>query len=105
MFAVVGGYLALATIEGQIVQPLFVGHRLSINPLVVFLAIWVGGWMWGIPGIIIAVPGLVALKVAGEHSKGGRGLLAFLGADLSKPVIIKRIAARATPKKPASPQA
>lgn len=99
IFAVVASYLALATIEGQIVQPLFVGRRLAINPLVVFLAIWLGGWMWGIAGIIIAVPGLVALKVAAEHSKGGKALLVFLGEDQSKPVMIKRITAKRATKK------
>jgi predicted PurR-regulated permease PerM len=76
--AVMASYLALATIEGQIVQPLFVGHRLEINPLLVFLAVWFGGWMWGIAGITIAVPSLVALKVAAEHSARGQPLVEFL---------------------------
>jgi predicted PurR-regulated permease PerM len=76
--AVIASYLALATIEGQIVQPLFVGHRLELNPLWVFLAVWFGGWMWGIAGITIAVPSLVALKVAAEHSSRGKPLVEFL---------------------------
>lgn len=78
ILAVMGSYLALATIEGQIVQPLFVGRRLEINPILVFLAVWCGGWMWGIAGITIAVPTLVALKVAAQHSEGGRALREFL---------------------------
>jgi predicted PurR-regulated permease PerM len=82
--AVMASYLALATIEGQIVQPLFVGHRLEINPLMVFLAVWFGGWMWGIAGITIAVPSLVALKVAAEHSRRGQPLVAFLSPVRSK---------------------
>jgi predicted PurR-regulated permease PerM len=76
--AVTASYLALATIEGQIVQPLLVGHRLELNPLMVFLAVWFGGWMWGIAGIAIAVPSLVALKVAAEHSHRGQPLVEFL---------------------------
>lgn len=76
--AVIASYLALAVVEGQVVQPLFVGHRLEINPLLVFLAVWFGGWMWGIAGITIAVPGLVALKVAAEHSERGQPLVEFL---------------------------
>jgi predicted PurR-regulated permease PerM len=76
--AVPASYLALATIEGQVVQPLFVGQRLEINPLMVFLAVWFGGWMWGIAGITIAVPSLVALKVAAEHSTRGQPLVEFL---------------------------
>lgn len=41
--AVAATYLGLATIEGQIVQPLFVGHRLDLSPVIVFLALWFGG--------------------------------------------------------------
>jgi predicted PurR-regulated permease PerM len=82
--AVIASYLALATIEGQVVQPLFVGRRLELNPLLVFLAVWFGGWMWGIAGITIAVPGLVALKVAAEHSDRGEPLVEFLSPASSK---------------------
>jgi predicted PurR-regulated permease PerM len=84
MAAVVASFLALATIEGQVAQPLFVGHRLEINPLLVFLAVWFGGWMWGIAGITIAVPSLLALKVAAEHSDRGQSLVAFLSPGRSK---------------------
>lgn len=79
IIAVPAAYLVLATIEGQVVQPLLVGHRLDLNPLLVFLAVWFGGWLWGIAGIVIAVPTLVGLKVAAEHSRGGRALVEFLG--------------------------
>jgi predicted PurR-regulated permease PerM len=55
-------YLALATVEGQLVQPLAVGRRLSLNPLLVFLALWVWGWLWGVAGMLLATPMLLALK-------------------------------------------
>lgn len=71
-------YLGLATIEGQIVQPLLVGHRLELNPIIVFLALWFGGWYWGIAGIVMAIPLLIALKVVGQHSEGGTALVEFL---------------------------
>jgi predicted PurR-regulated permease PerM len=76
--AVAASYLALATIEGQIVQPLLVGQRLELNPIIVFLALWFGGWFWGVAGIVIAIPLLVALKVVAEHSRRGHALVAFL---------------------------
>lgn len=79
IIAVPAAYLGLAVIEGQVVQPLLVGRRLELNPLLVFLAVWFGGWMWGIAGIVIAVPTLVALKVAAEHRQGARAVVAFLG--------------------------
>jgi predicted PurR-regulated permease PerM len=76
-----GSYLVLATLEGQIVQPLLVGRRLAVNPLVVFLALWFGGLFWGIPGVLLATPTLVAIKVLAEHSSGGGALLEFLGPN------------------------
>lgn len=84
VFAVVGSYLALATIEGQVVQPLLVGRRLDLNPILVFLAVWFGGWFWGVAGIVIAVPTLVALKVAATHSEGAAAVVAFLSPGASK---------------------
>ena len=76
--AVAGSYLLLATIEGQFVQPLLVGRRLKLNPVLVFLALWFGGLFWGVAGIILATPTLVALKVVAEHANDGRPLLKFL---------------------------
>jgi predicted PurR-regulated permease PerM len=84
--AVAGSFLAFATIEGQLVQPLVVGRRLELNPLIVFLSLWFWGWFWGIPGIIIAVPSLIVLKVIAEHSKNGKPLEEFLGRP-PKPVL------------------
>lgn len=77
--AVAASYLTLSAIEGQVVQPLVVGRHLNLNPIVVFLALWLGGWMWGVAGILIAVPSLVALKVAAEYSQNGQALQQFLG--------------------------
>jgi predicted PurR-regulated permease PerM len=81
VMAVAGSYLALATIEGQFVQPLLVGRRLQLNPLLVFLALWFGGLFWGVSGIILATPALVALKVVAENATRGRPLLNFLSPE------------------------
>jgi predicted PurR-regulated permease PerM len=60
--AVAGCYLVLTTVEGQVAQPILVGRRLDVSPLVVFLSLWFGGWLWGIAGVALAVPLLVATK-------------------------------------------
>jgi predicted PurR-regulated permease PerM len=78
---IAGSFTALVTIEGQIVQPLLVGRRLAVNPLVVFLSLWFGGLFWGIAGIILATPTLVAIKVVAAHSARGAALLEFLGPN------------------------
>jgi predicted PurR-regulated permease PerM len=79
--AVSASYVVLAGIEGQIVQPLLVGRRLEINPLLVFLALWFGGLFWGLAGVVLATPALVALKVVAEHAISGKALLEFLGPN------------------------
>jgi predicted PurR-regulated permease PerM len=89
VLAVMGSYLAIATLEGQVVQPLLVGHRLEINPVLVFLAVWCGGWMWGIAGIAIAVPALVALKVGAQHSQNGAALRDFLSPKNTVPLTLR----------------
>ena len=79
--AVPGAFLGLHLIESQLVQPLFVGHRLDVSALVILLAVWFGFWFWGIPGVVLAVPLLVALKVAAEHIEGWRPVREFLSPN------------------------
>jgi predicted PurR-regulated permease PerM len=76
--AVAGGFLALIAIEGQVIQPLLVGRRLKLNPMLVFLALWFGGLFWGIAGVVLATPALAALKVIAENSARGGPLVDFL---------------------------
>jgi predicted PurR-regulated permease PerM len=85
ILGVAGSYVLLAMLEGQIVQPLLVGRRLEVNPLLVFLALWFGGLFWGVAGIILATPALVALKVIAEHAKGGKSVVRFLGPNDQSP--------------------
>jgi predicted PurR-regulated permease PerM len=50
------GLIALATLEGHLITPTLVGRRLTLNPLVVFLALAFWTWMWGPMGALLAVP-------------------------------------------------
>lgn len=71
-FAVAGGvtlsFLLLTTIEGQIVQPLLVGYRLKINPIILFTAIWLAGWFWGVAGVLLITPVLIAVREMMAHN-------------------------------------
>lgn len=85
VFGISATYIVLATLEGQVAQPLLVGRRMEVNPLVIFLGLWFGGLFWGVPGIILATPTLVALKVIAEHSASGKRMLEFLGPNAGGP--------------------
>ena len=71
-------FLLLAAIEGHIIEPVFVGRRLDLNPIVVLVALWFGAWMWGIAGMVVALPFLVATKVAASRSENGAAVVRFL---------------------------
>jgi predicted PurR-regulated permease PerM len=91
VLGVAGTYVLLAGIEGQIVQPLLVGRRLAVNPLLIFLALWFGGLFWGIAGVILATPTLVALKVIAEHASSGKAMMEFLGPNDQTPKKANRL--------------
>jgi predicted PurR-regulated permease PerM len=98
--AVPGVFLVLHLIEGQIVQPLTVGRRFEMNALVVLLAVWFGYGFWGIPGMLLATPVLVAMKVAAQYKPEWRVMGDFL-APMEKwhPRYLRR-ARVASPKPP-----
>jgi predicted PurR-regulated permease PerM len=60
-------YLALTTLEGQFVTPYFVGRRLEMNTVVIFLSITFWAWLWSVVGMLLAVPLLVTIRAFCEH--------------------------------------
>jgi len=60
-------YLALATLEGHFVTPSIVGRTLTMNPLMVFLALAFWTYMWGPVGAFLATPLLIVSLVALHH--------------------------------------
>jgi predicted PurR-regulated permease PerM len=57
-------YLGLTALEGQLITPTLIGHRLTINPFLVFLSIACWTWMWGPVGAFLGVPILLCAMVA-----------------------------------------
>jgi predicted PurR-regulated permease PerM len=98
--AVPGAFLVLHLIEGQLVQPLTVGRRFEVNALVILLAVWFGYGFWGIPGMLLATPALVALKVAAQYQPSWKTVRDFLTPnDYWHPKSLKRL------RRPADPDA
>lgn len=58
------GLMALTTMEGHFITPTIVGRRITLNPLLIFLALAFWTWMWGPIGAFLAAPlSIVALVV------------------------------------------
>ncbi len=73
-------YLALATIEGNFITPWIIGRRMTLNPVVIFLGLTFWGWLWGIPGALLAVPMLVVFKIFCDHIEPLAPVGEFLGS-------------------------
>lgn len=61
------GLVAVATLEGHLITPTLVGRRLTLNPLVVFLALAFWTWMWGPMGALLATPLSIIGLVVVQH--------------------------------------
>jgi predicted PurR-regulated permease PerM len=64
---VVGAFLGLNFLEGYLLTPKMLGHRLALNPVVVFTGVLFWGWVWGVVGALLAVPILATVKIVCDH--------------------------------------
>ncbi|WP_031372047.1 AI-2E family transporter [Lysobacter antibioticus] len=68
-----GVYLLLHAIESQAVTPIVLGRSMRLSPLVLILALMFFGWLWGIIGLLLAVPMLVCVKLVLARIEGMEG--------------------------------
>lgn len=61
-FAVVGLYILIQQIEGNLISPNVMGPSIKINPLFIIMGLFIGAIVWGIPGMILALPILAITK-------------------------------------------
>jgi predicted PurR-regulated permease PerM len=52
---------------GNLVEPRIIGKGLGLSPLVVFFSLVFWGWLWGIPGMIMAVPLVAVIKIVCQN--------------------------------------
>jgi predicted PurR-regulated permease PerM len=71
-------YLALATIEGNFITPVVMGRSLTLNPVLVLLSLMFWGWIWGVVGVILAVPILATFKIFCTHLEPMEPLAEFM---------------------------
>jgi predicted PurR-regulated permease PerM len=74
----VGVYLAVLIMVQNVVSPQIWGRRLALNPVAIFISIIFWGWMWGMPGALLAVPLLASFKIVAERVGALRPAAEFL---------------------------
>jgi predicted PurR-regulated permease PerM len=76
---VAGTSLAIATVVGTFVTTWMVGRIASMNSAAVFISLLFWGWLWGIWGLLLAIPIIVILKVVSQHVEQLHPLAELLG--------------------------
>jgi predicted PurR-regulated permease PerM len=72
-------FFGLNLLEAYLITPVVLGRRLMLNTVVIFVGLIFWGWMWGIPGAILAVPLLATFKILCDHIEPFRPVGEFLG--------------------------
>jgi predicted PurR-regulated permease PerM len=55
-------FIGVHLVEANFITPFFVGRRLTINPLLILVALSFWAWVWGTTGALLAVPLLIIMK-------------------------------------------
>ena len=74
-----GLFIVIAALEGNVITPMILARRLTLNPVAVVAALLIWGWMWGIVGLLLAVPLLVVVKIACDKIEPLHPVGEFLG--------------------------
>ena len=56
-------YLLLHLLGANLITPVLLGRRFTLNPVVIFVSLIFWTWLWGVPGALLSVPILVSVKV------------------------------------------
>jgi predicted PurR-regulated permease PerM len=66
-FLVPGAYLATNFVQSNLISPLLLARRLTLNPVALFVGFLFWFWIWGVAGALLAVPILATFKILCDH--------------------------------------
>lgn len=80
MTAAAGGIAAaVAALEGNLITPVLTGRAGELNTVAVFVGVLFWGWEWGLWGLLLAIPIMVAAKAAADRIDGLHPIGELLG--------------------------
>lgn len=76
-----GAYLAVNMVLGNMIEPAVMGRRLRLSTSVVLLALVFWGWVWGPVGMLLALPLTMAFKIAMENTRRYRWIAVLIAPN------------------------
>ena len=76
------GFVIVQAIEGNFLTPKIVGTNTNVNALTAFIALIVGGYIWGIAGMVLSIPFIAMFKKVCRHISGLQPLALLMGEEL-----------------------
>ena len=77
--AVSGASLAIATLVGTFVTTWMTGRIARMNAAAIFISLLFWGWLWGVWGMLLAIPIIVIVKVVTQHVEQLQPIAELLG--------------------------
>ena len=77
-------YFTVQALQSYLLEPLVVGAEVNINPLFTIIILVVGELLWGIPGMVLAIPLLGIAKIICDHVESLKPFGYLIGSDKKK---------------------
>lgn len=77
--AVTSAAFVITSLEGWLITPALMGRAASMNPAAVFVGLLFWGWVWGMWGVVLAVPMMMLIKSLCDHVEDLNWLGELLG--------------------------
>ena len=72
-------FVAINLVQAYLISPLLFSHRLTLNPVALFVGLAFWWWIWGLPGAFVAVPLMATFKIFCDHIDALAPIGEFLG--------------------------
>ena len=90
VLAVLVTYAIVQFLQTYLLEPLVVGAEVNINPLSTIIILVLGELIWGIPGLILAIPLLGIIKIICDHIEPLKPFSFLIGHDRKKKRVLIR---------------
>ncbi|MCU0275718.1 MAG: AI-2E family transporter [Acidobacteria bacterium] len=73
--------MVMQFVTGNVVEPMIMGRRMNLSPIIILLSLIFWGWLWGVVGMFLAVPVTSAIKIVLESIPALVPVAAAMGSD------------------------